>query len=183
MVGAFYDGVQVAPGQYPGALVVEDFNGDGRPDPGRRTWMELCGIGSQSPRPFGSAQGRLCRRKRDEDGAPHFEPHFDGMVSECGQAAKRNSNGENVLVFVLLMVKCKHATTDNFGKHKRTVCNSCGDENISGDQTRYPHRGHAGWIADRTGTGVGRVGGQDARNVFRQAFAFRGTETPAAAKG
>ncbi|MGA9644237.1 MAG: hypothetical protein WBQ72_22765 [Terriglobales bacterium] len=32
MVGAFYDGAQVAPGQYPGVMVVGDFNGDGRRD-------------------------------------------------------------------------------------------------------------------------------------------------------
>jgi FG-GAP-like repeat/FG-GAP repeat len=30
--GTFYQGVQVDPGQYPGAMVVGDFNGDGRPD-------------------------------------------------------------------------------------------------------------------------------------------------------
>jgi predicted nucleic acid-binding protein len=27
-------------------------------------------IGSQNPRPFGCAQGRLCRKKRDKDGPP-----------------------------------------------------------------------------------------------------------------
>jgi hypothetical protein len=31
------------------------------------------GIGSQNPRPFGSAQGRLCRTERDKDGAPQWE--------------------------------------------------------------------------------------------------------------
>jgi hypothetical protein len=30
----------------------------------------VVGIGSQNPRPFGFAQGRLCRGKRDKDGAP-----------------------------------------------------------------------------------------------------------------
>jgi hypothetical protein len=30
----------------------------------------VAGIGSQKPRPFGFAQGRLCRKKRDKDGAP-----------------------------------------------------------------------------------------------------------------
>jgi len=30
----------------------------------------VVGIGSQNPRPFGFAQGRLCRRRRDKDGAP-----------------------------------------------------------------------------------------------------------------
>ena len=29
----------------------------------------VVGIGSQNPRPFGFAQGRLCRGKRDKDGA------------------------------------------------------------------------------------------------------------------
>jgi len=30
----------------------------------------VVGIIGQNPRPFGCAQGRLCRRKRDKDGAP-----------------------------------------------------------------------------------------------------------------
>jgi hypothetical protein len=46
----------------------------------------VVGIGSQNPRPFGFAQGRLCRRRRDKDGAPSSAE----MSEEVGQPPSSN---------------------------------------------------------------------------------------------
>jgi hypothetical protein len=60
----------------------------------------VVGIGSQHPRPFGSAQGRLCRRKRDKRGALSRVGMREGVASpqipiEVGSWSPHLPKGQN----------------------------------------------------------------------------------------